>query len=105
MEKKLDNLTDKLLGALQTGTQTPEDGQEKSDLGFFLESQKFQSVLSKRCCYTNIRILGAKLTTFNLHFNTLKANALLVAVQLRRVQFWQEEKPSIRTASLAPTVR
>merc|ERR1712032_575184 len=33
LEKKLDNLTDKLLGALQTGTQTPEDGQEKSDLG------------------------------------------------------------------------
>ena len=34
LEKKLDNLTDKLLGALQTGTQTPEEGQEKSDLGF-----------------------------------------------------------------------
>jgi len=33
LEKKLDNLTDKLLGALKTGTQTPEEGQEKSDLG------------------------------------------------------------------------
>ena len=33
MEKKLDNLTDKLLGALKTGTQTPEEEQEKSDLG------------------------------------------------------------------------
>ena len=33
MEKKLDNLTDKLMGALKTGTQTPEEEQEKSDLG------------------------------------------------------------------------
>merc|ERR1712192_23362 len=33
LEKKLDTLTDKLLGALKTGTQTPEEGQEKSDLG------------------------------------------------------------------------
>merc|ERR1711971_163563 len=33
LEKKLDNPTDKLLGALKTGNQTPEEGQEKSDLG------------------------------------------------------------------------
>ena len=33
MEKKLDNLTDKLMGALKTGTQNPEEEQEKSDLG------------------------------------------------------------------------
>ena len=31
MERKLDNLTDKLLGSLKTGGQDPEE--EKSDLG------------------------------------------------------------------------
>ena len=33
LERKLDNLTDKLLGSLKTGDQGPDPEEEKSDLG------------------------------------------------------------------------